>query len=141
MSDPVPGGRPPLERGLHAILVLLCAVAAGGAVAFLRMIPLWVDATMTGRPQAFPSIWVALVITVAATTAAYALWQRRSWAREAFFVWAVLAALWQLATVVVSGAAGEIDARGWLGIGAVAAGGLALASILVVYVWRTARFE
>lgn len=139
MSDRAPADRPPLDRGLHAILVLLCAVGLAAAVAFLHLIPQWVEATLAGQPGAFPSIWVALALALLSLTAAFALWQRRAWAREAFFLWAVLAALWQLATVVVSGATGEIDARGWLAIAAVAVAGLLLGGALVVYVWRHTR--
>jgi len=141
VSEPASADREPLDRGLHAILVLVCATAVAAAIAFLRMIPEWIGATMTGHPEAYPSIWVALVIAIAAAVAAFAIWRRRAWAREAFFIWAVLAALWQLATVIVSGSLGEIEFRAWIGIGAVAAAGLVLAGGLVVYVWRTARFD
>lgn len=144
MSAPSPESPqrpPPLERGLHTILVLLVASAIGAAAGVASLLPRWIAAAAAGRPGAVPVIWVALALALTAAGAALGIWRRRSWAREAFFLWAVIASLWQLAIVIASGVGDEVAGAGWLGLAGAALAGLALGGVLVVYVWRHARFD
>lgn len=139
MTDSPSADRPPLDRGLHAILVLLVACAGGGAVGFFMLLPFWLDAAAAGHPDAVPVIWFTLALTISAALAAFGLWRRRPWGRDVFFLWAFIAAVWQLAVIVTSGATAETTGLGWLALAGVALGTLAFAGVLVVYVWRHAR--
>ena len=139
VTDTPTASRPPLGRGLHAILVLLVACAAGAGVGFFTLLPFWLDAAAAGHPRAVPVIWFTLALALSAALAAFGLWRRRPWGRDVFFLWAFIAAVWQLAVIVTSGATAGATGLGWLALAGVALGTLAFAGVLVVYVWRHAR--
>jgi len=131
--------REPLDRGLHAILVLLVATAGGAAVGFFMLLPFWLDQAAGGHPGAVPVIWYTLALALSSALAAFGLWRRRPWGRDVFFLWAFIAAVWQLAVIVTSGATAGATGLGWLALAGVALGTLAFAGVLVLYVWRHAR--
>lgn len=131
--------REPLDRGLHAILVLLVASAVAAAVGFFALLPFWLDQAAGGHPGAVPVIWYTLALAVFSGLAAFGLGRRRHWGRDVFFLWAFIVAVWQLAVIVTSGATAGVSGLGWLALAGVALGTLAFAGVLVVYVWRRAR--
>ena len=139
MTDTPNAQHPPLDRGLHAILVLLAACAAGATVGFVTLLPFWLDAAAGGHPGAVPVIWFTFALAIFSALAAFGLWRRRPWGRDVFFVWAFIAAVWQLAVIVTSGATAGATGLGWLALAGVALGTLAFAGVLVLYVWRHAR--
>lgn len=131
--------RPTPDRGLHAILVLLVACAAGATVGFFMLLPEWLVAVRAGQPRSVPAVWFTLALAIAAGLAAFGLWRRRAWARDVFFLWAFLASVWQLAVIITNGATAGATGLGWLALAGVALGTLAFAGVLVLYVWRHAR--
>jgi O-antigen/teichoic acid export membrane protein len=139
VTDTPTARRPPLDRGLHAILVLLVACAGGSGVGFFALLPFWLGAARDGHPGAVPVIWYTLALAVFSGLAAFGLWRRRPWGRDVFFLWAFIAAVWQLAVIVTSGATAGATGLGWLALAGVALGTLAFAGVLVLYVWRRAR--
>jgi hypothetical protein len=139
VPQPPVADRPPPDRGLHAILVLLVACAAGATLGFFLLLPSWLDALRAGHPRSVPAVWFTLALALSAGLAAVGLWRRRAWARDVFFLWAFLAAVWQLAVIVTNGATAGATGLGWLALAGVALGTLAFAGVLVLYVWRHAR--
>ena len=139
MTDSTASTRPPLDRGLHAIIVLLAACAVGAAVGFFLLLPYWLDAAALGHFDAVPAIWFTLALAISSALAAFGLWRCRPWGREVFFLWAFIASVWQLAVIVTSGASAGASGLGWLALAGVALGALAFAGVLVLYVWRHAR--
>lgn len=139
MSETPSTSPPPLDRGLHAIVVLLVACAIGGTVGFVMLLPSWLDAAAEGHPRSVPAVWFTLALALSAGLAALGLWRRRPWGRDVFFVWAFIAAVWQLAVIVTNGATAGATGLGWLALSGVALGTLAFAGVLVLYVWRHAR--
>jgi hypothetical protein len=133
-----PTARPPLDRGLHAILVLLVACAVGAAVGFVMLLTLRLDAAPV-RPRPGTVLWFTLALALSSALAAFGLWRRRPWGRDVFFLWAFIAAVWQLAVIVTNGATAGATGLGWLALAGVALGTLAFAGVLVLYVWRHAR--
>jgi hypothetical protein len=133
-----PTVRPPLDRGLHAILVLLVACAVGAAVGFVMLLTLRLDAAPV-HPRPGTVLWFTLALALSSALAAFGLWRRRPWGRDVFFLWAFIAAVWQLAVIVTNGATAGATGLGWLALAGVALGTLAFAGVLVLYVWRHAR--
>jgi O-antigen/teichoic acid export membrane protein len=131
--------RPGLDRGLHAIVVLLSACAIGATVGFIALLPSWLAAAAVGHVDATPAIWFTVALAVSSALAAFGLWRSRPWGRDVFFLWAFIASVWQLAVIVTSGAAAGASGLGWLALAGVALGALAFAGVLVLYVWRHAR--
>ena len=131
--------RAPLDRGMHAILVLLAASAVGATIGFVALLPFWLDAAGAGHFDAVPAIWFTLALAISSALAALGLRLRRPWGREVFFLWAFIASVWQLAVIVTSGASAGASGLGWLALAGVALGALAFAGVLVLYVWRHAR--